>query len=96
MACIPPNLRRVGYSSYTWASRWASSVTPILQHDPVSRIRYVSAYPYPYPILRYTFVPFKFCRNFGPILIRLSVSVLHSIELLIDELDSTFLEIFGK
>ena len=35
-----------------------SSVTPILQHDPVSRIRYVSAYPY--PILRYTFAPLSF------------------------------------
>ena len=35
-----------------------SYITPILQHDPVSRIRYVSAYPY--PILRYTFVPLSF------------------------------------
>ena len=37
---------------------YIASVTPILQHDPVSRIRYVSAYPY--PILRYTFVPLSF------------------------------------
>ena len=46
------------------------SVTPILQHDPVSRIRYVSAYLYPIHLCA-----FKFCRNLtypririGPIL----------------------------
>ena len=41
-----------------YASCAAAYITPILQHDPVSRIRYVSAYPY--PILRYTFVPLIF------------------------------------
>ena len=56
----------------------AYSVTPILQHDPVSRIR-VSVSDTPIHLCA-----FKFCRNLtypririGPIRIRLSVSVLH-------------------
>ena len=57
------------------------SITPILQHDPVSRIRYVSVSDTPIHLCA-----FNFCRNLTyphirilPISIRVSVSVLHSL-----------------
>lgn len=56
-----------------------SYVTPILQHDPVLRIRYISMYPYQIRLGAFNFrrkVAYPRIR-IRPMLIRVSVSVLH-------------------
>ena len=85
IACITCNVVNLCLLFFLFASisfnfHYRDYITPILQHDPVSRIRYVSAYPYPIH-----FCAFNFCRNLMypririlPIPIRVSVSVLHS------------------